>query len=279
MRKTGRRTKVVDIEAIRRQLDFERRTLVPEGCILETLSYVSRVRCADRGRHMISYSSLTDDIADAVIAEQAAHYRELGAEVEWKVYRHDGPPDLLQRVERHGFAPGPQETVLVLDLQNHPSWIDEPPAHAVARIENKDHVDLYRRSAEEIFGRGHGPTARALLSGIERASKRHRGYIVIEGSVAVSIGRLYSDPQSVFGGLYGGGTLERYRGRGCYRATVAARARDAIDFGARYLIVDALPTSRPILEKLGFVRLTDTWPCTLSSVIVMGAKDRHVPDV
>jgi hypothetical protein len=29
------------------------------------------------------------------------------------------------------------------------------------------------------------------------------------------------------------------------------------------LLVDALPTSRPILEKLGFVRLTDTWPCTL----------------
>ncbi|MFY9860709.1 MAG: hypothetical protein WAK80_09150, partial [Candidatus Cybelea sp.] len=65
--------------------------------------------------------------------------------------------------------------------------------------------------------------------------------------------------------LYGGGTMEQHRGRGFYRATVAARARDAIDFGARYLIVDALPTSQPILENLGFVRLTDTWPCTLSA--------------
>ena len=94
---------------------------------------------------------------------------------------------------------------------------------------------------------------------------RHCGYIVIEGSIAASIGRLYSDPQSAFGGLYGGGTLERYRGRGLYRATVAARARDAMNLGARYLIVDALPTSRPILENLGFVRLTDTWPCTLNA--------------
>jgi hypothetical protein len=42
---------------------------------------------------------------------------------------------------------------------------------------------------------------------------------------------------------------------------VAARARDARAFGARYLIVDALPTSRPILERLGFQWLTDTWPC------------------
>ena len=44
---------------------------------------------------------------------------------------------------------------------------------------------------------------------------------------------------------------------------VAARARDAVRLGAEYLIVDALPTSRPILERLGFVHLTDTWPCTL----------------
>ena len=50
---------------------------------------------------------------------------------------------------------------------------------------------------------------------------------------------------------------------GLYRATVAARALDAINSGARYLIVDALPTSRPILERLGFVCLTYTWPCTL----------------
>ena len=28
-----------------------------------------------------------------------------------------------------------------------------------------------------------------------------------------------------------------------------------------YTITAALPTSRPILERLGFVRLTETWPC------------------
>ncbi|HEY2473979.1 MAG TPA: hypothetical protein VGI19_04175 [Candidatus Cybelea sp.] len=212
---------------------------------------------------MISFSSLTDEIADRIIAEEAAHYRNLAAQVEWKVYQHDRPSDLLQRVERYGFMAGPRETVLVLDLNDRPTWIDEPPTHHVTRIENKDDVERYRRSADEIFEKAHGPTARELLAGIERGSLRHRGYIAIEGDAAVSIGRLYIDPQSAFGGLYGGGTLERYRRGGFYRATVAARARDAIVLGARYLIVDALPTSRPILERLGFLRLTDTWPCTL----------------
>ncbi len=109
---------------------------------------------------------INGDIADAVIAEQAAHYRELGAEVEWKVYQHDGPPDLLQRVERYGFIAGPQETVLVLDLQNHASWIDEPPAHPVIRIENEDHVD----SVPPIGGRDFRKRSWAHCSG---TSLRH----------------------------------------------------------------------------------------------------------
>ncbi len=255
---------MMDLEAIRHQLDFERRTLALEGCVLEILPYVSRLRCTDPERHMITFSSLTDDIADVVIAEQAVHYRALATQVEWKVYRHDKPPDLLQRVERYGFLPGPRETVLILDLREQLSWIDEPPTRSVTRVENEDYVNRYRQSAEEIFQKEHEATARELLSGIRRGSTRHRAYIAMEGDAAASIGRLYTDPRSAFGGLYGGGTLEEHRGRGLYRATVAARAREARSAGARYLIVDALPTSRPILEKLGFVRLTDTWPCTLN---------------
>ncbi|HEY2475590.1 MAG TPA: hypothetical protein VGI19_12440 [Candidatus Cybelea sp.] len=254
---------MIDLESIRQQLDLERRTLAQERCVLETLPHISRLRCADSERHMISFSSLTDDVADAIIAQQAAHYRGLAAEVEWKVYQHDSPSDLLQRLERHGFKAGPRETVLVLDLQSRPSWIYEPSLHQVIAIESAHQVELYRRGAEEIFQKDHGLTAGELLSGIRRGSMQHRGYMVIEGSKAVSIGRLYSNPESAFGGLYGGGTLKQYRGRGLYRATVAARSRDAVKSGARYLIVDALPTSRPILEKLGFVRLTETWPCTL----------------
>jgi hypothetical protein len=65
----------------------------------------------------------------------------------------------------------------------------------------------------------------------------------------------------LFAGLYGGGTLKTHRRRGFYRALVAARAQDARELGARYLLVDALPTSRPILERMGFQRITDTWPC------------------
>jgi hypothetical protein len=253
----------IDLESIRRQLDLERRTLTQDGYVLETFPYISRLRCVAGAHDTISFSTLTEDNADEIISEQAAYYRDRTTALEWKVYEHDSPTDLLQRLERHGFDTGSRETVLVFDLQSPATWIEQPSAHQVIRIEDERQVDMYRRAAEDIFEKDYSFTSAELLSGIKRQSTQHVGYAVIEEKTAVSIGRLYSHPQSVFGGLYGGGTLKQHRGRGMYRATVAARAREAIQFGARYVLVDALPTSRPILERLGFVRLTDTWPCTL----------------
>lgn len=50
------------------------------------------------------------------------------------------------------------------------------------------------------------------------------------------------------------------RGRGLYRATVLKRAEIARERGYRWLFVDALPTSRPILDRIGFTQLTTTTP-------------------
>jgi hypothetical protein len=50
-----------------------------------------------------------------------------------------------------------------------------------------------------------------------------------------------------------------------YRATVAKRAELARERGYRWLYSDALPTSRPILERLGFVAITTTTPFMLPS--------------
>ena len=65
-----------------------------------------------------------------------------------------------------------------------------------------------------------------------------------------------------FASLWGGGTLPEWRGRGIFRALVARRAALAAARGYRCLQVDALPTSEPILARLGFVRLATTTPYT-----------------
>ncbi|MEB0307171.1 GNAT family N-acetyltransferase, partial [Cryobacterium sp. 10I1] len=55
-------------------------------------------------------------------------------------------------------------------------------------------------------------------------------------------------------------TLAEWRGRGVYRALVAARAQLAARRGVPYLQVDASDDSLPILLRLGFEAVTTTTP-------------------
>ena len=251
----------MDFGAIRRRLDEERRSLSQSGDALEVRPHVTRGGSTAWGQYWIAYSALTESNADAAIAEEIEHHRALGRPFEWKVYWHDRPANLKQRLEQHGFVIGEREAVLVLDLSDAPGWVDAPPQVAVIRLERVEQIDMYRAVAEAVFGKDYSMTSGQLADAIRAGNRNHLGYVAMCDGEPASIGRLYTRPDSHFGGLYGGATIERFRGRGLYRALVAARARDAREFGAKYLIVDALPTSRPILERLGFGHLTDTWPC------------------
>ena len=246
--------------ALLRRLDEERRHLSYPGQVKDERPHVTRVRAVDSSWHFVTSPTLAAPDADAAIDAEVAHHAQIGKSFEWKAYAHDTLRDLKDRLAARGFAIGPLEAVLVFDLSRPPFWADDPDLCAVRRVETLTDVETYSRVSSEIFGRAftfEGELADALASG----SPGTRGYIAWHGDQPVSVGRLYTHPQSWFGGCYGGGTRADYRGRGFYRALVAARARDAKASGARYLLVDALPTSRPILERLGFEHVTDTWAC------------------
>jgi hypothetical protein len=57
--------------------------------------------------------------------------------------------------------------------------------------------------------------------------------------------------------LFGGSTLPEARGRGAYRALVAARWQDAVARETPILVTQAGPMSRPILAQLGFREVCD----------------------
>jgi len=251
----------MNLAGVRARLDWERRHLATHGGPIEILPKVTRIAGVNGDWHSIVWSSLDAATTDEAIAAQLAHYRALGTEVEWKVYAHDPPHDLGERLARHGFEIGPCEAVLVLDLVEQPAWIEEFDTSHVVRISTLAEVKEFRCAAEEIFGDDRSATAEELAMSLASEAPTQFGYLALVEGRAVSVGRLYAHPASHFGGLYGGGTLSEHRSTGHYRATVAARCRDAAQRGMRYMLVDALPTSRPILERLGFIHLTDTWPC------------------
>jgi GNAT superfamily N-acetyltransferase len=169
-----------------------------------------------------------------------ARLRDLAGHAEWKYYSHDLPPDLPERLRAAGLEPEDEETVVVAEAAAIPS----PPEDVELRIVTEEFVDL----AAEVFGNRFDLPGKAVAV-----------VAVVDGR-PVSGGRVDFEEGVEFAGLFGGVTLPEYRGRGLYRATVAKRAELARERGYRWLYSDALPTSRPILERLGFVPITTTTP-------------------
>jgi len=173
------------------------------------------------------------------VERAVARLRDLPGHKEWKLYGHD-PAWLPGRLQRLGLEPEDEEAVMVIDAAALPA----PPAD----VEHRDDPDAFVELAAKVFGERHELPANAAAV-----------VAVIDGT-PVSGGRVDLEPDTEFAGLYGGVTLPEYRGRGLYRATVLKRAEIARARGYRWLFVDALPTSRPILEWIGFTQVTTTTP-------------------
>jgi GNAT superfamily N-acetyltransferase len=178
---------------------------------------------------------------DGEVEPLVARMREVEGHVEWKYYSHDGP-ELRERLLAAGLEPEDEETVVVAEAASI-----EPPADDVElRLATDEFVEL----AERVFGRSHG-------SGLP---ERTVAVVAVVDGQPVSGGRVDFEDDVEFAGLFGGITLPEYRRRGLYRATVAKRAELARERCYRWLYSDALPTSRPILERVGFVPITTTTP-------------------
>src|SRR5579884_1874976 len=163
---------------------------------------------------------------DGDVEPLVARMRELPGRVEWKYYSHDGP-ELRERL-----------------LGAEAVSIPPPPEDVEVRVATDEFDEL----AARVFGRRYALPQQAVAV-----------VAVVDGQ-PVSGGRVDFEEGVEFAGLFGGITLPEYRGRGSYRATVAKRAELARQRGYRWLYSDALPTSRPILERLGFLAITRTTP-------------------
>src|SRR6266542_1500074 len=94
------------------QMDRERREVTSDGIARQVVPGVVRWRTSDNKHHWIGYSALAELDADETIRREIAHYRQLGLSCERKLYAHDQPADLLERLKRAGFEIGPREAVV-----------------------------------------------------------------------------------------------------------------------------------------------------------------------
>ncbi|MEG8275026.1 GNAT family N-acetyltransferase [Streptomyces sp. AHA2] len=212
------------------------------------------------GWNGVVWSALDEAGADAAVAGQIERFRGLGADFEWKLYGHDGPADLSRRLRAAGFEPGPAETLMVGESDGPASVAEPPHGVRVVQVTDAAGVDLVAGVHEKAFGSDGSWLRHRLLARLTADPGGVVALVAMAGDEAVSAARLEFAPGTGFAGLWGGGTVEGWRGRGVYRALVAHRARIAAARGCRHLQVDASDRSRPILARLGFVPLTTTTP-------------------
>jgi GNAT superfamily N-acetyltransferase len=197
---------------------------------------------------------------DRLIARQRDYFARRGEAVEWKTWAYDEPADLIERLRAAGFVPGEQETVLI-GLAAEMAATPVLPAGVVLREVTAD-ADMRRIAEMEsvVWRADWNWLADDLIGRIAAAP----GDIVVLAAEAdsdvVCAAWLVFRPWTEFAGLWGGSTRPEWRGRGIYRALVAARAQRAAARGVKYLQVDASSDSAAVLRRLGFRAVTTTTP-------------------
>jgi GNAT superfamily N-acetyltransferase len=227
-----------------------------------------------QGMSYISYSRFTADTTDntddtdgvdgaddvdEVIDRQVAYFQELGRPFEWTHYSHDRPADLGARLEAAGLKGDETGSLMVLELAEAPPRLLAPITADVRQVTDVSELETVRALLEAVW---ENPFAWF----IPRMSR----YLAPDGYVSIYIAYIDEHPASAawvflpegsrFGGLFGGTTLEPYRGRGLYTALLAARIQEAVRRGYQFLHVDAGDMSQPIVAKQGFCLLVETTP-------------------
>ncbi|MFN2321114.1 MAG: GNAT family N-acetyltransferase [Dermatophilaceae bacterium] len=203
---------------------------------------------------------------DLAIRRQVEFFSQRGQSVEWKTYAYDQPADLPERLRAYGFVPDQTEALLLGAAERLAEPVVLSDRYALRTLVGDAEWGQVGALDEALFGSGRSQWSR-LLRAEETADPLHiRSVVVLEqdsgGLVGHAVLRLVEGTDVA--GLWGGKVHPDHRGQGLYRAMTSLRAQWAIEAGHRICRVDALPTSRPILERLGMVQVTTTTPCVLS---------------
>lgn len=214
---------------------------------------------ADPMNNCVLFSALDAETAGAAIDRQAAYFDDLGRGFEWKHHDHDAPANLRELLLARGFTASEPETIMAVELPSGPPPFAAPPGYEARALKIGEGLGPLMEVQNAVWPGEkldwlHDSLAR------ERAARPDaiRFHAVWRGGVPVSVG--WTRLQGSFAALYGGSTLKEHRGKGLYRALVASRLNEARRLGFAYGLTDAGPMSRPILEKLGFAKITGTTP-------------------
>jgi GNAT superfamily N-acetyltransferase len=214
-----------------------------------------------KGGSYILYSDLDETNADVVIRDEITYFQQLGRRCEWKIYDHDRPADLKERLVAHGFTLEEPEALMVLDLAEMPQELLRPVTRDVRRITDPALIPEVLSVQQTVWAEKDIAYVEEAIQELRLNGQYISYYAAYADGRPVCSARVCFSQGGVFASLWGGATLPEHRGRGFYTALVAVRAQEARRRGYRFLTIDASPMSRPIVERHGFQLLDTTTPC------------------
>ncbi|HEY4120796.1 MAG TPA: GNAT family N-acetyltransferase [Byssovorax sp.] len=236
--------------AIRAPLD--RAVLLPDTRVVEREGWFQILTpSAPRGMlNEVALSVIDERDSEHVIDEVVAGYHAIGQPARWSIGPWTRPLDLGERLERRGFEHWEMRGMgasAALDVA--PGGVD---------VDEVTHATL--DTFLDVSARGWDadatpPTWRAVHVALLEASPRvaHMFLASIDGE---PIGTATLVMREGYGYLMGAQVLEVARGRGAYKAMLAARLACVREVGFDYAVTQAREaTSAPILERLGFETL------------------------
>ncbi len=213
------------------------------------------------GTNFILYSRLTRETADATIQAQIEELQAFGGPIEWKVYSHDRPPELSDLLEKHGFVPDVPAPTLCLDLAAHPDSLTPTGKGDVRRLSDRAELGQVVSVEEEVWGEDFSWVTERFSLELQQPGYLEIFVAYIDDTPA-SVGWIHFQAGSEFASLWGGSTLQAFRGRGLYMAVLAARVKAAKAHARRFVAVEAEPGSERILLRHGFEEITSS--CTFT---------------
>ena len=199
------------------------------------------------GLNEVIYSHLDPREADAVIDATIAEYRALGLKFRWNGGPGTAPADLGERLSRRGL-----EVSWGRGMARSTETSGQPrePAIAIAEVDAST-VEVYSDVMAAGWSLERGPFAAASAAILATPGCRHRLFLATwDGEPAATAGYV-AFARSAH--LVGGVVLPAFRGRGLYRALVAARLEHARAAGLTLATSHAREsTSAPILDRMGF---------------------------
>ena len=213
--------------------------------------------------NMVGVSTLTQENADAVIAEVQEFFGKRGHMVGWWLNPSSTPVDLVARLEAAGFSRIVEQAGLVLtDMAKE---FRSNPRVTVRQANASDREDVIRLYSVAY------PMPERLAAiyydVLPLAGSGGAHYLAfVEGvKEPVSVSSMFSPKNSRVAVLQGAATLTDYRGHGIYTAMVAARVADARALGKEAAVLQGdRKTSAPICVKLGFEEVCSVdlyvWP-------------------